>query len=125
MSPRFSRNVNLDLCSCHVRPLVARPSEYSSDSEGQVRAAWELLSVDVSHDFVLEGKLFATCKEIQVAKNITKDGDYDLNIEGRMVKVLWKPFLIDFNFEPVFGKCFLEICVFPVDPLLRHATGEP
>ncbi|XP_057647833.1 A disintegrin and metalloproteinase with thrombospondin motifs 20 [Chionomys nivalis] len=32
-------------------------------------------------------KLFATCKEIQVTKNITKDGDYDLNIRGRTVKI--------------------------------------
>lgn len=80
--------MKLDLCSCHVLPHIARPSEYSNDSEGQVHAAWDLLSVDVSHDFILEGKLFATCKEIQVTKNITKDGDYDLNIRGRTVKVL-------------------------------------
>lgn len=80
--------MKLDLCSCYVLPNIARPSEHSNDSEGQVHAAWDLLRVDVSRDFILEGKLFATCKEIQVTKNITKDGDYDLNIRGRTVKVL-------------------------------------
>ncbi|EGW14869.1 A disintegrin and metalloproteinase with thrombospondin motifs 20 [Cricetulus griseus] len=31
-------------------------------------------------------KSLTTCKEIQVMNNITKDGDYDLNIKGRIVK---------------------------------------
>lgn len=34
-----------------------------------------------------QGKLFTTCKEIRVMNNITKDGDYDLNIRGRIVKI--------------------------------------
>ncbi|GAB1299762.1 A disintegrin and metalloproteinase with thrombospondin motifs 20 [Apodemus speciosus] len=32
-------------------------------------------------------KLLTTCKEIQVANNVTKDGDYDLNVRGRMLKI--------------------------------------
>ncbi|ERE86040.1 A disintegrin and metalloproteinase with thrombospondin motif 20-like protein [Cricetulus griseus] len=32
-------------------------------------------------------KSLTTCKEIQVMNNITKDGDYDLNIKGRIVKI--------------------------------------
>lgn len=47
---------------------------------------------------VLEGKTFTSCKEIQ-ERNITKDGDYYLNIEGRMIKVLWEQFLFDFNID--------------------------
>ncbi|XP_008824822.1 A disintegrin and metalloproteinase with thrombospondin motifs 20 isoform X2 [Nannospalax galili] len=32
-------------------------------------------------------KSFTTCKEIQVKNNVTKDGDYYLNIWGRMLKI--------------------------------------
>ncbi|XP_034372581.1 A disintegrin and metalloproteinase with thrombospondin motifs 20 isoform X1 [Arvicanthis niloticus] len=32
-------------------------------------------------------KLLTTCKEIQVTNNVTKDGDYDLNVRGRILKI--------------------------------------
>lgn len=46
-----------------------------------------LFSVDKLCSLVLEGKTFTSCKEIQVKNNITKDGDYYLNINGRIIKV--------------------------------------
>lgn len=53
--------------------------------------------IDKLCSLVLEGKTFTSCKEIQVKNNITKDGDYYLNIKGRITKVLCKQFLFDFN----------------------------
>lgn len=53
--------------------------------------------IDKLCSLVLEGKTFMSCKEIQVKNNITKDGDYYLNIKGRITKVLCKQFLFDFN----------------------------
>jgi len=37
--------------------------------------------------YVNDCKTFTSCKEIQVKNNITKDGDYYLNINGRIIKV--------------------------------------
>ncbi|KAF6117232.1 ADAM metallopeptidase with thrombospondin type 1 motif 20 [Phyllostomus discolor] len=37
--------------------------------------------------YVNDCKTFTSCKEIQGKNNITKDGDYYLNIEGRIIKV--------------------------------------
>ncbi|XP_015414045.1 PREDICTED: A disintegrin and metalloproteinase with thrombospondin motifs 20 [Myotis davidii] len=37
--------------------------------------------------YVNDCKTFTSCKEIQGENNITKDGDYYLNIEGRIIKV--------------------------------------
>lgn len=102
-----------------------RPSEHSNGSDGQVHAAWNLLSPDLLRSFIFEGKLLTTCKEIQVTNNVTKDGDYDLNVRGRVLKVPREPLLTDFHLDPATGKCFLDVCVFPSDPLLRHAAGEP
>ena len=56
-----------------------------------------LFVVDKLYSLIFEGKTFTSCKEIQGKNNITKDGDYYLNIEGRIIKVLGKQFLFDFN----------------------------
>uniref|UniRef100_A0A8C0P5N1 ADAM metallopeptidase with thrombospondin type 1 motif 20 n=1 Tax=Canis lupus familiaris TaxID=9615 RepID=A0A8C0P5N1_CANLF len=37
--------------------------------------------------YINDCKTFTSCKEIQVKNNITKDGDYDLNINGRIIKI--------------------------------------
>lgn len=37
--------------------------------------------------YVHDCKTFTSCKEIQVKNNITKDGDYYLNIKGRIIKI--------------------------------------
>ncbi|KAI4586724.1 hypothetical protein MJG53_004511 [Ovis ammon polii x Ovis aries] len=37
--------------------------------------------------YVSDCKTFMSCKEIQVKNNITKDGDYYLNIKGRITKI--------------------------------------
>ncbi|KAF4010344.1 hypothetical protein G4228_001448 [Cervus hanglu yarkandensis] len=37
--------------------------------------------------YVSDCKTFTSCKEIQVKNNITKDGDYYLNIKGRITKI--------------------------------------
>ena len=47
-----------------------------------------LFIVDKSYALVLTGKTFTTCKEIQVKNNSAKDGDYYLNIKGKIIKVL-------------------------------------
>lgn len=49
---------------------------------------FNLFIVDKLYSLILEGKTFTSCKEIQGENNITKDGDYYLNIEGRIIKVL-------------------------------------
>lgn len=46
-----------------------------------------LFLADKLYSLVLEGKTFTSCKEIQVKNNITRDGDYYLNIKGRVIKV--------------------------------------
>lgn len=56
-----------------------------------------LFIVDKLYSLILEGKTFSSCKEIQAENNITKDGDYYLNIKGRIIKVLCTQFLFDFN----------------------------
>lgn len=43
----------------------------------------------------LEGKTLSSCREIQVKNNITKDGDYYVNIKGRIIKVLREQPLFD------------------------------
>lgn len=58
-----------------------------------------LFIVDKLYPLVLEGKTFTSCKEIQVKNNITKDGDYYLNIKGRIIKVLWRQLLFDFSID--------------------------
>lgn len=50
--------------------------------------AWNVFIVDKFNLLVLEGKTFTSCKEIQRQNNITEDGDYYLNIKGRIIKVL-------------------------------------
>uniref|UniRef100_H0V4Q3 ADAM metallopeptidase with thrombospondin type 1 motif 20 n=1 Tax=Cavia porcellus TaxID=10141 RepID=H0V4Q3_CAVPO len=37
--------------------------------------------------YVNDCKSFSTCKDIQVKGNVTKDGDYYLNIKGRIIKI--------------------------------------
>ncbi|XP_033619476.1 A disintegrin and metalloproteinase with thrombospondin motifs 20 isoform X4 [Fukomys damarensis] len=37
--------------------------------------------------YVYDCKSFTSCKDIQIKNNITKDGDYYLNIKGRIIKI--------------------------------------
>ncbi|XP_021098768.1 A disintegrin and metalloproteinase with thrombospondin motifs 20 isoform X5 [Heterocephalus glaber] len=37
--------------------------------------------------YIYDCKSFTTCKDIQVKNNITEDGDYYLNIKGRIIKI--------------------------------------
>lgn len=65
--------------------------------ELKLYCVFNLFIVDKLYSLIVEGKTFTSCKEIQGENNITEDGDYYLNIEGRIIKVLWTLLLLDFN----------------------------
>jgi len=78
--------------------------------------------VDKLYSLVLEGKTFTSCKEIQMKNNITKDGDYYLNIKGRITKVLRKQFLLILTLTIDFETSFSRSLHFPFRSIVLACT---
>ncbi|XP_019508609.1 PREDICTED: A disintegrin and metalloproteinase with thrombospondin motifs 20, partial [Hipposideros armiger] len=74
--------VNESFCDPSTRPLSTRKCRNPP-------CKYIVVTADSSqlHLLVLEGKTFTSCKAIQQQNNITKDGDYYLNVKGRIIKI--------------------------------------